>query len=293
MNFLLIILIILALIGIATFIVLWRVRQPIPYPTPESLIIPTHTTFIPVDGVINLRDIGGFITYDDKRVKSGIIYRSANLSYITPTGKTQLMALKPCLICDLRSDEEVANDPHPELGDVNYINFGIATEGDKARRLWLLIFRPRKLNTLLPRLYQEVILEENASALSGALRAVLDEKNLPMLIHCTAGKDRTGVVVALILALLGVPEDKIIADYTQSNHFYTHYEQVAHLLLRRLGFLRLNSANLFPILVADPNTMRAVFDYLRDKYGGVAEYTEKRLGFGAGNIAQLKRLLLE
>jgi len=293
MNFFLLFLILLALIGIAVFIILWRVRQPIPYPTPESLIITSHTDFIPVDGVINLRDIGGFITTNNNRVKNGMIYRSANLSYITPTGKTQLMALKPCLICDLRSDEEVANDPHPDLEGVNYVNFGMATEGDKASRLWLLIFRPRKLNTLLPRLYQEVILEENAPAISRALRAVVDEKNLPMLIHCTAGKDRTGVVIALILALLGVPEDKIIADYTQSNYFYAHYEQVAHLLLRRLGFLRLNSANLFPILVADPNTMRAVFDYLRTKYGGVAEYAEKRLGFGAGDIAQLQRLLLE
>ncbi len=275
------------------FITLWRIRQPIPYPTPESLIIPNDTAFIPIDGVVNVRDIGGHITHDGKRVKTGQIFRSASLSYITPTGKTQLSVLKPCLICDLRSDEEVVNDPHPQLDGVRYVNIGMATEGDKARRLWLLIFRPKKLNTLLPRLYVDVILEENAPAIARALRTVVDADNLPLLIHCTAGKDRTGVVVALILSLLGVSEEQVVADYTQSNHFYAHYERIAHLLLRRLAFLRLNSANLFPILVADPNTMRAVLAYLRAEYGGVAGYAEKRLGFGADDVGRLRELLLE
>lgn len=293
MSILLAIIIIFILIAIGTIVTLWRIRQPIPYPAPESLIIPTNTPFIEIDGVVNVRDIGGHITPDGKRVKTGQIFRSASLSHITPTGKSQLSALKPCLICDLRSDEEVKNDPHPQLGDVRYVNIGMATEGDKARRLWLLIFRPKKLNTLLPRLYVDVILEENAPAIGQALRAVVDANNLPMLIHCTAGKDRTGVVVALLLALVGVSEEQVIADYTQSNHFYAHYERIAHLLLRRLGFLRLNSANLFPILVAHPDTMRAVFAYLQAEYGGVAGYAEKRLGFGADDVNRLRELLLE
>jgi protein-tyrosine phosphatase len=271
---------------------LWRIRQPIPYPTPDSLIIPTHTPFIPIDGVVNFRDVGGFITHEGKTVKHGKIYRGASLSYITPTGKQALLALQPRLICDLRSDEEVANDPDPTFESVQNINIGMATEGDKAKRLWLLLFRPKKLNTLLPTLYIDVILEENAPALQHALRLFLDEEQLPMVIHCTAGKDRTGVLVALILALVGVDEEAIVADYTQSNHFYAHYEQIAHQLLRKLAFLRLNSANLFPILVAHPDTMRAVFAYLRTEYGGVAGYAQSRLGFGADDVEKLKNTLL-
>ncbi|MDX2075200.1 MAG: tyrosine-protein phosphatase [bacterium] len=271
---------------------LWRIRRPLPYPPPESLIIPAHTQFIPIDGVINFRDIGGVLTSDGKQVQTGKIYRSASLSYITPTGKQDLMALRPRLICDLRSHDEVTNDPDPTFDAIRAVNIGMATEGDKAKRLWMLLFRPKKLNTMLHTLYIDVILEENAPALSTALHTLLEADNLPVIIHCTAGKDRTGVIVALILALVGVSEAEIVADYSQSNHYYAHYEQIAHQLLRRLAFLRLNSHNLFPILIAHPDTMRAVFDYLRAKYGGVAGYAESRLGFDGDKVNRLKMMLL-
>lgn len=286
------ILIILITVFLFIGITLWRVRRPIPYPAPESLIIPTDTQFIPIEGVVNVRDIGGMTTSDNRIVKLSKVYRSASLSYITPNGKGALSALQPCLICDLRSEDEIINDPDPQFEGIRHETLNMATEGDKAKRLWLLLFNPRKLDGLLPQLYTSIILEENAPAIKQALHMLLDEANYPMLIHCTAGKDRTGVIVALILALLGVPEEQIVADYTQSNHFYHHYEQIAHRLLRRLAFLRLNSANLFPILAAHPDTMRAVFHYLDDQYGGVMGYAETRLGFGADEVAQLKGILL-
>jgi protein-tyrosine phosphatase len=273
-------------------ITLWRVRRPIPYPTPESLIIPADTHFIAIEGVVNFRDIGGMHTPDGRQVRMGKIYRSASLSYITPQGKTAFLALQPCMICDLRSAEEVLNDPDPSFVGVRHEMINMATEGDKAKRLWLLLFNPQKLDGLLPQLYTSVILEENAPAIQRVIRLLLDEANYPMIIHCTAGKDRTGVVIALILALIGVPQATIIADYTQSNRFYHHYERIAHQLLRRLAFLRLNSANLFPILAADANTLRAVFAYLDDHYGGVMGYAQSRLGLGIADIERLRRLLL-
>lgn len=273
-------------------ITLWRVRRPLPYPTPESLIIPADTHFIPIDGVVNFRDIGGMHTPDGRQVRMGKIYRSASLSYITPQGKTAFLALQPCLICDLRSAEEVLNDPDPSFAGVRHETINMATEGDKAKRLWLLLFNPKKLDGLLPQLYTSVILEENAPAIQRVMRLLLDEANYPMIIHCTAGKDRTGVIIALILALIGVPQATILADYTQSNRFYHHYERIAHQLLRRLAFLRLNSANLFPILAADANTLRAVFAYLDDHYGGVIGYAQSRLGLGIADIERLRRLLL-
>lgn len=273
-------------------IILWRVRRPIPYPLPESLIIPINTHFITIDGVVNFRDIGGMHTPDGRQVRMGKIYRSASLSYITPQGKRALLALQPCVICDLRSAEEVLNDPDPSFAGVRHEMINMATEGDKAKRLWLLLFNPKKLDGLLPQLYISVILEENAPAIQRVMRLLLDETNYPIIIHCTAGKDRTGVIIALILALIGVPQATILADYTQSNRFYHHYERIAHQLLRRLAFLRLNSANLFPILAADANTLRAVFAYLDDHYGGVIGYAQSRLGLGIADIERLRRLLL-
>lgn len=274
-------------------ITLRRVRQAIPYPAPESLIVPSEAAFIAIEGVVNMRDIGGMTTSDNRRVRRGMVYRSAHLSYITPTGKAAFLALQPRLICDLRSEEEIMNDPDPHFEGVRYEILNIVTENDKTKRLWLLLFNPKKLQGLLPQLYIHVILEENAPVIGRLMRLLLDEANYPVDIHCTAGKDRTGVVVALILALLGVPEDQIIADYTQSNRFYHHYEQIAHRLLRRLGFLRLNSANLFPVLAAEPKTMHAVFRYLDERYGGVLGYAEQRLGFGAAAVERLRQILLE
>lgn len=293
MTVLWLILIILITILLFIGITLWRVRQPILYPAPESLIIPPDSVFIDIEGVVNVRDIGGMTTSDNRTVKMGKVYRSASLSYITPNGKEALSALQPCLICDLRSEDEIINDPDPQFEGIRHETLNMATEGDKAKRLWLLLFNPRKLEGLLPELYTSIILEENAPAIQRVMHMMLDEANYPMLIHCTAGKDRTGVIVALVLALIGVPEEIIVADYTQSNHFYYHYEQIAHRLLRRLAFLRLNSANLFPILAAHPDTMRAVFRYLEMRYGGVMEYAETRLAFGADEVARLKGMLLE
>lgn len=144
-----------------------------------------------MDNVVNVRDIGGYLTVDGKhRVAQGMIYRGGNLDSITGVGMTeatQILGIKTDL--DLRSpssesDAMLFTDKSPILQGVNYINISGAS-------------------------YSSAI----SSRMKQELEPFTKEENYPIYIHCKVGRDRTGTLVYILGALLGVPEETLLADY--------------------------------------------------------------------------------
>jgi protein-tyrosine phosphatase len=253
--------------------------------------------FLPLPGAINFRDLGGYQTADGLRVKWAQVFRSGSLGALSDAALDQLAALDLNLICDLRTDGEASEDPDRLPGNLRpdgYWHVSLETdEGENRRRARALLLNRSELKTLMREAYTRVMLDRNARLYGEVLRRLSDPDNLPALLHCTAGKDRTGVAVALLLAALGVPDEVIIADYTLSNHFYRSFYEFGEKAIRPLARLNVSADDLYPLLVADAEVMRFALAYVRERYGTIDNYLTGTAGLEPPSIERLRGLLLE
>ncbi len=250
---------------------------------------------IPVEGGQNFRDIGGYRTADGRHVRWGLIYRSAALSTLTDQGGRQLDALGIRTVYDLRSTGERAaaptrwtGSPPARILSQDYISdrgpFRKAFEGGidaaKARSAMKDIY-PRIVESQTPQ-FREVFAE-------------LLGQPKPMVYHCTAGKDRTGVMTALILIALGVPRETILADYMLSNEYYQAPAPAAGKAeTAQQGALAALPPEVTRVFYrVEPEYLNAAFDEIDRRYGGVEAYLDKQLGVGPAEILRLRALYLE
>src|SRR3989442_15520992 len=170
-------------------------------PTPDS-----PSRLLPLVGAFNFRDLGGYATADGRRIRWGQVFRSDTLDNLSDDDLEVLRLLGLRTVVDLRTRNEAERDGRGPLGSepVHYVHLSVLPEeggesvaapdteaaGIGARYLWYL--------------------EAGAAALAAALQLVADSAGHPLVFHCTAGKDRTGVLSALVLGCLGVDRATII-----------------------------------------------------------------------------------
>ncbi|MET3942678.1 protein-tyrosine phosphatase [Paenibacillus sp. PvP094] len=159
------------------------------------------------DGVINFRDMGGYLTEDGRTTRWGMLLRSADLHELSEQDLQTASPLGIDWICDLRSDFEVASRPSPAIGHAINTNIPFMAEASPEEM--------QKIGHDLHAGYKAMILNTEKCAL--ILNELLKEERDTSLFHCAAGKDRTGVVCALILLTLGVPREVVIEDYELTN----------------------------------------------------------------------------
>ncbi|KAF8622112.1 hypothetical protein AX15_007247 [Amanita polypyramis BW_CC] len=249
--------------------------------------------FVPVQGVINIRDLGNLpsIHYPGKLIKPNFILRSAELSGITEEGKAQLRQLGITTIFDLRSDSEMLkyNAPIPTIDGVNIIRTPVFKTNDYSPQViakHYQLYASGKTEAFME-LYSR-ILDHGGAAFGAILRHIRDKSSEGCLFHCTAGKDRTGVVSAIILKLAGVDHKAIAYDYSLTR---VGREPARALILDRLTqepMFASNSEAALNIL----ETMMAFLDLLDNKYGGVEKYVKQFIGFSDADIARVRENIL-
>lgn len=162
-----------------------------------------------IEGAYNFRDLGGLITRSGRSIRTGKLFRSDTLQALTPPDVDHLhgtLGLRG--IVDLRLAQEVIDGGRgllAELPDIRYVNSPLAvaaTEGVEPSQVMHHLY----LSSLAP-----------GSSLVGAVQHICDLSDQPVLFHCAAGKDRTGMLAALVLRLLDVDDDVIVADYMRSS----------------------------------------------------------------------------
>ncbi|MBZ0274764.1 MAG: tyrosine-protein phosphatase, partial [Anaerolineae bacterium] len=255
----------------------------------------TAERILPLKKVANCRDIGGYRTTDGRRTRWGRIYRSGSVAHPAESDVEYLGRLGLQLVCDLRSAEEVetAADVLPEQPTLAYRHLPITAEGTSQRRQSALLFDPIRLVRMFEDTYLHTFIDDHARTFGDALRLLADETTLPALFHCTAGKDRTGLTAALLLLTLGVPEETVIADYSQSNRYYEAVHAYAAKMLRPMAFLGVKADHMQPLLTADPALLRTALAYIRDHYGSIESYLLNAAGLDADTLARLRVNLLE
>jgi protein-tyrosine phosphatase len=246
---------------------------------------PTHDDRrIAFEFVFNFRDLGGLTTVDGARVRRGSVFRSDTLSRLSANDQPAFEALRVRTVIDLRRESEVAA-------------MGRVPEWTGAR------WRHHHLNhafwdhsTYTPEIgvarwladrYHE-LLEQGAADIVEVIELLADDQSGPTVVHCVAGKDRTGLISALTLELLGVSDELIAHDYELTELSEPHY----------LAWLRRTD----PAQAAQPwpafysrtpaHTMLLTLTELRQRHGSVRSYLTGA-GLSPSTVTALRRRMLE
>jgi protein tyrosine/serine phosphatase len=234
--------------------------------------------FVQIPGVCNVRDLGSYPTATpDVVTKPGYAYRSAELSGITEEGVRKMVSLGILTVFDLRSDPEMRkySSPIPTIEGVEIVPTPVFKSEDYspeklAKRFELYATGTTEAFMIL---YSQ-ILEHGGPAFGTILRHVRDKPSSPFMFHCTAGKDRTGIIAAILLKLAGVDNHFISQDYSLTRvGREPDRAKVLGRLLKEPMFAA-NSEAAMRMLTSRYETMRAFFNLLEEKYGGVETYVK-------------------
>lgn len=165
------------------------------------------------EGCFNVRDLGGLPTVDGRRTRWGAVVRADNLNHLTPAGWSALKAHGVRTIVDLRNYEEVEPDAEPRPDGLTTLHVPLDDIADT--ELWKYLWDEELDGTPL---YYLPFLDRKPERCAAAIAAVARAEPGGVVIHCGIGRDRTGLVTLLLLALAGVAPDKIASDYEQSNY---------------------------------------------------------------------------
>lgn len=261
-------------------------------PVPRVLDLP---------GSCNLRDFGGYATSDGHRVRSGRLYRSGALSRLTPAAVAALHELGVRAVCDLRRTEERRLHPNPSLGvRCRAFEWETATEISPIRdRGFAESPTVETARAAMIEMYEHLPFRLQPR-LAGAFAAILHAGEGATLVHCAAGKDRTGVAVALVLSALGVPRESIVADYVYTNSAVDlealfcsmRTDEDTGPATDASAIRALSPVARRAVLDAHPSYLAATFASIETRHGSVERYLAEELALGPGVLSDLRRALL-
>lgn len=255
-----------------------------------------------LEGACNFRDMGGYICAGGGRMRFKRLFRSGGLNLFTDSAGPQLGALGVRTIWDLRRASERAHAPTRWPDDSVRLHY-LDDPVDVSSSAWS--FWPRGQTAGAPELRDAMIalyasMPQWLSTRLRGLFAALSHDEVPLVFHCSAGKDRTGVVAALIMSALGVGRETIYEDYLLTNRAV---DLEGHFVRQRGSTLGLGGtwemlSELAPearraLLAADVDYLDAAFRTIEREHGSVAGYLEAALGVGPGEQRALQRLLVE
>jgi protein-tyrosine phosphatase len=248
---------------------------------------PMQERVVMLPGAVNLRDFGGYETTDGRVVRRRRLYRSGSLTRLTPAAQRAFLdELRVHTICDLRRPEERAEEPTP-------------FPFDRPRRVEIPI-DPGSAIALRSELKQHSVPVEQRIAFMVAINAELarshqqdyarmfealldvDSDDGGFLVHCAAGKDRTGFACALILHALGVAEQTVIEDYLLTNQVLDFEGYILPHLQARLGpDVPIERDELMALAGVRPEYLGAAYRAIEEEFDHVEHYLERAVGLDA------------
>ncbi|BCH23474.1 tyrosine-protein phosphatase [Mesorhizobium sp. L-8-3] len=241
-----------------------------------------------LDGTLNFRAVAAYPARGG-RLKTASLYRSGEFHGIGASGIAGMRSLAVTTVFDLRSDTEKKRRPSPLL---SLSDFSVATtphdvrHGDLRAVLADAESTPEACASVMKAIYVDLP-DRFAAIYAHYFRTVL-ECPQPVALHCAAGKDRTGVGVALLLDLLGVSRTDIMEDYLKTN-------AVRDLLRERfsnhnsaLGYVTHADRLIEPVIAADPDYLAAMFATIERDFDDTESYVQARLGLSADEIDRLR-----
>lgn len=245
---------------------------------------------VTLEGGFNFRDFGGYAAADGRRVKRGLLYRSGVMTHLTGDDAARLHDLGIATICDLRTTSERAAQP-TLWHEGSEIEYWARDYQGRAGNLGAMLSREdasaADLRAVMIEAYQLIPWQQADSY--RAMFERLAAGRVPLVVNCSAGKDRTGIAVALVLAALGVPKDVIEADY-----LFTNRADFDWLRARFAGRLSsLPPEVIAPMFASDLAYLDAMFVAIENRHGSISAYLRDILGIGPDGLEALRANLLD
>jgi len=251
----------------------------------DSTIVYSSRRQIKLEGGSNFRDLGGYPTQNEKHVKWGHIFRSADVSKLTDNDFKTLLELHLSTVYDLRGPDELKANPDRLPDNIQYVNLPAGSENTKVNTNY------GKMNgdSMIREYYIKTEhLKAKYKPIFDQLLALSNDKAL--MFHCTAGKDRTGMGAALVLSALGVDRKYIIADYAATNIFW---KDAREKILSTMAQRGMDTSSIKPMLEANPVYIETFFKTIDAKYGSMDKFLTNEMELNADKIMRLKGLYLE
>lgn len=232
--------------------------------------VPDRLRLVPLESVFNLRDLGGYATADGRTVAWGRLYRSDQLHAVAGRDLDLVRSLGLRTVLDLRTEGERAEGAFPVASHPVALHHlpVLARTWHEEEVDALAELVDRAVPYLVARYLD--LLDEGGPVLAAAVDLMATSGTQPLVFHCAAGKDRTGVLAALVLGVLGVSDDDIVADYVLS----------ADAMARRLAWLQRTDPTAAAVMASQPagwlaapsDVMHTVLRHVREVHDGAEGY---------------------
>ena len=240
-----------------------------------------QTRVLPMEGGFNFRDMGGYKTITGKYVKWGKVFRSDKMSNLTQPDLDYLNNIPILTVVDFRSEEEIAESPDKKPASVVNSYELTINPGSHSSISDVLELINQNGEDFMNEVYRSLVSDPAIITRYKTLFSLFqDEEKLPLLFHCTAGKDRTGMGAALFLASLGVDENIIFEDYMISNN------QLEDKYIRLMDSM----PQLKALMEVRYQYLQAGFDKIKKDHGSIENYLQNVLEV---NMNLMKEMYLE
>ena len=280
-----------------------------------ALLIPTSVfaqQFLPVKGIVNARDLGGYTMLDGRIVDSGRLLRAAHLADATDEDIRNLERLPVTAIIDFRKEQEKVGKVDREVPGARYTSLPVdpsgnamatATEEEKkkfsgqkkfdVRKVIVFAAFNKKAQAVAREMYPTLLFDPDCQQqFARFFRLVLETENGAVLFHCTQGKDRTGIASALLLAALGADRETIVADFDATNRVY---EKDVRKYSRRVKFWGGKEEEVGVVkafLGCNTENFIKALDRIDQEFGSLQAYLKGPIGLTDADIQTLRERYL-
>lgn len=267
---------------------------------------------LPVRGIVNARDLGGYSIGEDKHVRKGMLIRSAHLAEATNADLAFLEGMKIAKVVDFRTEHEKQGVEDKVINGSEYIALPLDASGSEAAKasdeersifarrkrfdmkkvIMMAAFNDRA-KAIAQNLYPTILTYPICMRQMAAfLRFVVDAGDVPILFHCTQGKDRTGIASALLLAALGADRETIVADFDVTNQIYEKDVRKFTRRVRLFGGRAEEVAVVKSFIGANTENFVKTLDMIDQEYGSLEGYLSGPMGLSEDDLRILKERYL-
>lgn len=265
--------------------------------------------YLPVDGIVNARDLGGYQATDGKTVRHGLLLRSASLAEAKEKDLSYLSGIPVGTVVDFRMDFELRGKEDKMIPGARYVRLPVNSSGidvadEDAKelsrhksfdiRIFIMIAAfNKRAQKIAHEMYPIMVTDEDCQKQFSAFLQMVVHADSAILFHCTQGKDRVGLASAYILSALGVDRETIIKDFDATNAIYAKDVKRLSRRVRFFGGKDKEIETVKAFIGANTDNFIKVLDLIDSEYGSMLNYIQGPLGLSDDDILRLKERYLQ